>query len=184
MKTYQPADIRNFAIVGHASSGKTMLGEAMLACGGVISRMGRIADGSTVSDYHVSEKQRQISVSASAAARGMGGEEVQPHRHAGLSRFHQRRAGRVARRRFRAGGHSRPARPRRGHRTGVELRDALRHPEDDCGQCAWTRRTWILTPCCSQARERFGRHVFPLSGADQSRPRFQPGAGCVAQRRS
>ncbi len=65
MKTYQPADIRNFAIVGHASSGKTMLSEAMLACGGVISRMGRIVDGSTTSDYHVSEKNRQISVSAS-----------------------------------------------------------------------------------------------------------------------
>jgi elongation factor G len=65
MKTYQPAEIRNFAIVGHASSGKTMLSEAMLMCGGVITRMGRIADGSTVSDYHVSEKNRQISVSAS-----------------------------------------------------------------------------------------------------------------------
>ena len=65
MKTYQPADIRNFAVVGHASSGKTMLAEAMLMCGGVINRMGRIADGSTVSDYHVSEKNRQISVSAS-----------------------------------------------------------------------------------------------------------------------
>src|SRR5438128_1219368 len=65
METYQPGDIRNFAIVGHASSGKTMLSEAMLACSGVIGRMGRIADGSTVSDYHVSEKQRQISVSAS-----------------------------------------------------------------------------------------------------------------------
>ena len=34
-------------------------------CGGVINRMGRIADGSTVSDYHVSEKNRKISVSAS-----------------------------------------------------------------------------------------------------------------------
>ncbi|HEX7576416.1 MAG TPA: GTP-binding protein, partial [Verrucomicrobiae bacterium] len=65
MKTYQPADLRNFAIVGHASSGKTMLAEAMLMCGGVINRMGRIADGSTVSDYHVSEKHRKISVSAS-----------------------------------------------------------------------------------------------------------------------
>lgn len=42
-----------------------MLAEAMLMCGGVINRMGRIADGSTVSDYHVSEKNRQISVSAS-----------------------------------------------------------------------------------------------------------------------
>jgi elongation factor G len=65
MKTYQPADLRNFAIVGHASSGKTILAEAMLMCGGVINRMGRIADGSTVSDYHVSEKNRKISVSAS-----------------------------------------------------------------------------------------------------------------------
>jgi elongation factor G len=64
MKTYPPADIRNFAVVGHASSGKTLLCEAMLLCAGVITRMGRIADGTTVSDYHVSEKQRQISVSA------------------------------------------------------------------------------------------------------------------------
>lgn len=64
MKNYSPADIRNFAIVGHASSGKTMLSEAMLMCAGVINRMGRIAEGTTVSDYHVSEKQRQISVSA------------------------------------------------------------------------------------------------------------------------
>src|SRR5258706_1517736 len=65
MKEYQAGDIRNFAIVGHASSGKTMLSEAMLACAGVINRMGSIAAGSTVSDYHDSEKQRQISVSAS-----------------------------------------------------------------------------------------------------------------------
>jgi elongation factor G len=64
MKEYQPADIRNFAIVGHASAGKTMLSEAMLACAGVINRMGSISTGTTVSDYHESEKQRQISVSA------------------------------------------------------------------------------------------------------------------------
>ena len=65
MKIYPPSEIRNFAIVGHASSGKTMLSEAMLMCAGVVNRMGRIADGSTVSDYHVSEKNRRISVSAS-----------------------------------------------------------------------------------------------------------------------
>jgi elongation factor G len=63
MKDYQPSDIRNFAIVGHASCGKTMLSEAMLACAGVINRMGSIAAGSTVSDYHESEQHRQISVS-------------------------------------------------------------------------------------------------------------------------
>lgn len=65
MKTYEAADIRNFAIVGHASSGKTMLSEAMLACSGAINRMGSIAAGSTVSDYHDSEKNRQISTHAS-----------------------------------------------------------------------------------------------------------------------
>ena len=64
MKEYQAADIRNFALVGHASSGKTMLSEAMLATAGVINRMGSIPAGSTVSDYHDSEQQRQISVSA------------------------------------------------------------------------------------------------------------------------
>jgi elongation factor G len=64
MKDYQPGDIRNFAIVGHASSGKTMLSEAMLASAGVINRMGTITGGSTVSDYHESEQNRQISVSA------------------------------------------------------------------------------------------------------------------------
>src|SRR6478752_10853577 len=65
MKEYQAADIRNFAVVGHASSGKTMLCEAMLECAGVINRMGNIAAGSTVSDYHDNEQARQISVSAS-----------------------------------------------------------------------------------------------------------------------
>ena len=65
MKEYQAGDIRNFAIAGHASSGKTMLSEAMLACAGIINRMGGIAAGSTVSDYHDSEKQRQVSVFAS-----------------------------------------------------------------------------------------------------------------------
>jgi elongation factor G len=65
MQKHAPQDIRNFAIVGHASCGKTMLSEAMLACAGVIGRMGSIAEGSTASDYHASEKQRQISVQTS-----------------------------------------------------------------------------------------------------------------------
>jgi elongation factor G len=65
MATHPSENIRNFAIVGHASSGKTVLSEAMLACSGTIGRMGRIVDGSTVSDYHVSERQRQISTQTS-----------------------------------------------------------------------------------------------------------------------
>lgn len=65
MKEYQSADIRNFAIVGHASSGKTMLSESMLACAGVINRLGIITNGTTVSDYHEGEPERQISIHAS-----------------------------------------------------------------------------------------------------------------------
>lgn len=64
MKNYQAPDIRNFVIAGHASAGKTMLSEAMLACSGSISRMGSITAGTTVSDYHPSEQKRQISVHA------------------------------------------------------------------------------------------------------------------------
>src|SRR6266404_6899800 len=65
MKAYLPQDIRNFAIVGHATSGKTMLSEAMLACAGVINRLGSINNGSTVSDYQESERDHKISVHAS-----------------------------------------------------------------------------------------------------------------------
>src|SRR3954468_20489230 len=65
MNARPAADLRNVALVGHASSGKTMLAEAMLACSGAIGRMGRIPEGTTASDYHLREKQRQLSTQAS-----------------------------------------------------------------------------------------------------------------------
>lgn len=65
MKDYTSSDLRSFAVLGHASAGKTILTEAMIACSGKIGRMGSIAAGSTVSDYHYSEKQHQISVHCS-----------------------------------------------------------------------------------------------------------------------
>ena len=64
MKQYQSSDIRNFAIVGHGSSGKTCLAEAMLKSGGMINRLGTIETGTTTSDYHPGEKERQISIHA------------------------------------------------------------------------------------------------------------------------
>lgn len=57
--------IRNFAIVGHRASGKTLLAEAMLATGGNLNRMGTIEAGTTVSDYHADEQSRQISIHSS-----------------------------------------------------------------------------------------------------------------------
>jgi elongation factor G len=62
---HSSSELRNFAVVGHASAGKTMLCEAMLMCSGRIGRLGSIAAGTTASDYHASEHQHKISVHAS-----------------------------------------------------------------------------------------------------------------------
>lgn len=57
--------IKNVAIVGHASKGKTSMAEAMLNVAGCTERMGKIADGNTVSDSDAEEKKRGISISSS-----------------------------------------------------------------------------------------------------------------------
>ena len=65
MKEYQSEEIRNFALLGHASSGKTMLSEAILVNAGILGRIGSIANGTTFSDYTDEEKRRQISIQTS-----------------------------------------------------------------------------------------------------------------------
>ena len=64
MKEYLSQDLRNFTVVGHGDSGKTVLCEAMLANARVINRMGSIEAGNTVSDYHPDEQERKISIHA------------------------------------------------------------------------------------------------------------------------
>ena len=65
MNVYDADHIRNVVLVGHQGSGKTSLAEAMLFVSGTIHRMGSVNDGSTVSDYHTSEKERQMSIFSS-----------------------------------------------------------------------------------------------------------------------
>lgn len=60
-------EIRNVAIIGHSGEGKTTLCEAMLFNGGVIDRMGKTEDGTTVMDFDELEKAKKISVYTSVA---------------------------------------------------------------------------------------------------------------------
>jgi elongation factor G len=63
MKIYDTNNIRNVALVSHSSAGKTMLAEALLNFTGATTRMGKIEDGSTVSDFEDEEIRRSISLS-------------------------------------------------------------------------------------------------------------------------
>ncbi len=65
MPAYGSERIHNIGIFGHLGSGKTTLAEAMLMTAHAIPRMGRIEDGSTVSDYDPDEQRRAMSVSLS-----------------------------------------------------------------------------------------------------------------------
>ncbi|MGW8225263.1 MAG: elongation factor G [Anaerolineales bacterium] len=63
MKEYTTEFIRNIALVSHSSAGKTMLAEAFLHFTGATTRLGRIEDGSTTSDFEEEETRRGISLS-------------------------------------------------------------------------------------------------------------------------
>ena len=67
MQVYQTGDIRNIGIAGHSGSGKTSLLETMLFNTGVTNRLGKVEDGTTVTDYLPEEIKRQVTISASLA---------------------------------------------------------------------------------------------------------------------
>jgi elongation factor G len=63
MKEYTTDSIRNIALVSHSSAGKSMLAEAFLHFSGATTRLGRIEDGTSVSDFEDEEIRRGISLS-------------------------------------------------------------------------------------------------------------------------
>jgi len=65
MKEYTTEFLRNIALVSHGGAGKTMLAEALLHFSGATTRLGKIEDGTTISDYDEEEIRRKISLSTS-----------------------------------------------------------------------------------------------------------------------
>jgi elongation factor G len=63
-KEYPIEKIRNIACIGHGGAGKTTLTESFMFVSGAATRMGRVEDGSTISDYHPDEIERKISINA------------------------------------------------------------------------------------------------------------------------
>jgi elongation factor G len=66
---HKPPDrIRNVALIGHRGSGKTSVCEAILYEAGVVNRLGRTSEGTTVSDFEPDEHERELSIGASVAS--------------------------------------------------------------------------------------------------------------------
>lgn len=65
MNIYTTDKIRNVVLLGHGGAGKTSLVEAMAYISGITSRMGKVTDKNTLSDYGKEEQKRQISISTS-----------------------------------------------------------------------------------------------------------------------
>ena len=65
MDVYKSENIRNIVLLGHGGAGKTSLVEAMANLAGITSRLGKVTDGNTISDFDKEEIKRKFSISAS-----------------------------------------------------------------------------------------------------------------------
>ena len=65
MNVYGTQQIRNVVLLGHGGAGKTTVAEALALVTGVTKRMGKVTEGTTISDYDKEEVKRQFSISTS-----------------------------------------------------------------------------------------------------------------------
>jgi elongation factor G len=76
VKVYPSEKIRNVALVGHSGAGKTTLAEAILFRAGALSRLGKVEDGNTVTDFDPEEHERGHSVSLALAPIDWNGHKI------------------------------------------------------------------------------------------------------------
>jgi elongation factor G len=67
VRIYDGQDIRNVALVGHGDTGKTQLVSALLYAAGMVNRLGKVDDGTSITDYDEEEIQRKFSITAGLA---------------------------------------------------------------------------------------------------------------------
>lgn len=65
--SFSPGNIRNIAVCGHSSCGKTSLLEAIMYLTGTTKRMGKVENGTSILDFEPEEQERQISIKSSIA---------------------------------------------------------------------------------------------------------------------
>ena len=65
MNAYNADKIRNIVLVGHSSSGKTCLGDALLFDTGAVTRLGKVDENTSISDFDPEEQRRKISINTS-----------------------------------------------------------------------------------------------------------------------
>ncbi len=76
MTIYKSDKLRNVALLGHGSAGKTSLVEAMLFNTGAVNRLGRVDDGTSVADWDDEERRRGMSIQASLIPCEWGGHKL------------------------------------------------------------------------------------------------------------
>ena len=87
MKVYDASNIRNVAVVGHSGSGKTQLVSAMLFGAKMVNRLGKVDDGTTVTDFDEEEINRKHTLAASVGFAEWGSTKINLIDTPGMSNF-------------------------------------------------------------------------------------------------
>ena len=87
MRDYPTAELRNLAVAGHGTSGKTTLVSALLYTAGAVTRLGRVEDGNTTTDFDEDEIERGISLNAAPTHLDWNGVKVNLLDTPGYSNF-------------------------------------------------------------------------------------------------